>query len=288
MSRQIGSEAYHYPSKVIRVCRGIRGVNLNSLWVLLRKGPSAAQSFLINSHRLYAGYGMPKPWDSLPWRKNLCVPKKSIGEIFPEIDFVRSPELVFPLSRDLGVNTEEMLILAKVVNAMRPERVIEFGTAEGRTAINLAIQIPAESEILTLDLPPIPGQNDVGYFYWNHPAKAKIRQVFCSITEWDSRPFTGTAGVVFGDACDLMPGLGAELFQAITVVKPGGVIFRHDYGSSIGATLFWNWVAEKLPVFHVAGTTLVCLRLNSSEVFERAQNLLSEPFLRETVKFPKL
>jgi len=288
MPCEIGSEAYRYPSKVIRACRGIRAINLNSLWVLLRKGPSAAQSFLVNSHRLYAGYGIPRAWDSLPWRENLCVPKRSIGEIFPEIDFACSPELVFPLSRDLGINTEEMVILTKVVNAMRPERVIEFGTAEGRTAINFAIQIPAESEVLTLDLPPIPGQNDVGFFYWNHPAKARIRQVFCSVTEWDSRPFTGTAGIVFADACDLMPGLGAELFQAITVVKPGGVIFRHDYGSSIGTTLFWNWVAEKLPVFHVAGTTLVCLRLSSSEVFEKAQILLSEPFLRETVKFSKV
>lgn len=89
----------------------------------------------------------------------------------------------------------------------------------------------------------------------------------------------GSADVVFADACDLMPGLGAELFQALTVVKSGGVIFRHDYRSTVGATFFWNWVSDRLPVFHVAGTTLVCLCLDSEEVFLKAQGLLSDPML---------
>jgi hypothetical protein len=253
---------------------------------LLRKGPAAAQSFVTNCHRLYSGYGMPKAWETLLWRENLRVPKRAIDEIFPEVDFTHSPELVFPLSRDLGISTEELAILAKVVSHRRPKRVIEFGTAEGRTAINLALHLPLDGEVITLDLPPIPGQSEVGYFYWNHPAKSRIKQVFASILEWDSQPFRSSAEVVFADATDLMPGLGAELFQALTVVKPGGIIFRHDYGSSVGATDFWNWVAERLPVFHVSGTTLVCLRLDSEEVFQKAQRLLSDPFLKNTVKLP--
>jgi hypothetical protein len=186
----------------------------------------------------------------------------------------------------LGLSTEELAVLCKVVSHRRPERVIEFGTAEGRTAVNLALHLPEEGRIITLDLCPIPGQNEVGYFYWNHPTKAKITQVFCSVAEWDSRAFRGSADVVFADACDLMPGLGAELFQALTVVKPGGVIFRHDYGSTVGATFFWNWVSDRLPVFHVTGTTLVCLRLDSEEVFLKAQGLLSDPLLRQAVKLP--
>jgi hypothetical protein len=286
MVGELGRNSYNYPSPLARILRGVRGINLNSLGILFRKGPTAAVSFLVNSHRLYAGYGMPRAWDSLPWRESLRLPKRSIEEIFPEIDFGCSPELLFPLTRDLGINTEELTILSRIVQALQPKRVVEFGTAEGRTAINLALQLPAGSEIVTLDLAPIPGQNDVGYFYWKHPAREKIRQFFCSVTEWDYRPFANSAEVVFVDACDLMPGLGAEFFQAIAVVKQGGVIFRHDYGSSVGATLFWNWVGERLPVFHVTGTTLVCLRLTSDDAFAKAKSLLSNKLLLETVKIP--
>jgi O-methyltransferase len=283
MRRVLEKDAYRYPSINTRIVRSLCALSINSLRVFLRKGPSAAKSFLANSHRVYSGYGMPKAWERLPWRENLRVPQRSVGEIFPEVDFTRCPELLFPMSRDLGPSAEEMAVLCGVVGYRRPERVIEFGTAEGRTAVNLALHLPEEGKIITLDLAPIPGKNEVGYFYWNHPAKAKITQVFCSVTEWDSRPYRGSADVVFADACDLMPGLGAELFHAITVVKPGGVIFRHDYGSSVGATYFWNWVSDRVPVFHIPGTTLVCLRLDSEEIFQKAQGLLSDPLLRQSV-----
>jgi len=286
MQRALQGDAYGYPSTSTRIVRGLCAFSLNSLRVMFRKGPSATVSFLTNCHRVYSGYGMPRSWEDLPWRGNLRVQKRRIEEIFPEVDFTHCPELVFPMSRGLSVSTEELAILAKVVSHRRPQRVVEFGTAEGRTAVNLALHLPAGGELVTLDFPPIPGQNDVGYFYWDHPAKSKITQIFCSVTEWDSRAFRSSAEIVFCDACDLMPGLCAELFQALTVVKPGGVIFRHDYGSIAGGTLFWNWVADRLPVFHVAGTTLLCIRLDSEESLRKAQGLLSDPFLRKTVMMP--
>ncbi len=286
MRKVLKNDAYRNPSPSTRLVRGLCALSINTIRVFLRKGPSAAARFVTSCHRIYSGYGMPKAWESLPWRENLRVPQRTIAEIFPEVDFTYCPALVFPMSRDLGLSTEELAVLCRVVSHRRAERVIEFGTAEGRTAVNLALHLPEGGKIITLDLAPIPGQNDVGYFYWNQPAKAKITQVYCSVTDWDSRPFQGSADVVFADACDLMPGLGAELFQAITVVRPGGVIFRHDYGSTAGATHFWNWVSDRLPVFHIAGTTLVCLRLDSEEVFLKAQALLSDPMLRRAVMLP--
>jgi hypothetical protein len=284
----LANDAYRNPSPSTRVLRGLCALSFNAIRVLFRKGPSATARFVTGCHRVYAGYGMPKVWESLPWRDNLRVPQRRINEVFPEVDFTNCPALVFPMSRDLGISTEELAVLCRVVSHRRPERVVEFGTAEGRTAVNVALHLPKEGRLITLDFSPIPGQNEVGYFYWEHPAKSKITQVYCSVTEWDSRSFRASADVVFLDACDLMPGLAAELFQAITVVKPGGVIFRHDYGSSVGATAFWNWVSERLPVFHIAGTTLVCLRLDSEEVYLKAQGLLSDPMVREAVKLPEV
>jgi hypothetical protein len=287
LQKFLANDAYSYPSATTRFFRGLSAVSLNSLRVLLRKGPAATQSFVASCHHVHAGYGMPKSWATLPWRENLAVPKRGIDQLFPEIDFTDCPSLVFPISRDLGISTEELAILCRVANHIKPRRVIEFGTAEGRTAVNLARHLADEGEVVTLDFSPIAGQNDVGFFYWNHPAKAKIKQISCSVIEWDSRPYENSAEIVFCDACDLMPGLAAELFQAITTLKPGGVIFRHDYGSVAGTTLFWNWVASRLPVFHIEGTTLLCLRLNNPEVFQKAQSLLDDPILKDSVKLPR-
>src|SRR5262249_21600807 len=105
--------------------------------------------------------------------------------------------------------------------------------------------------------------------------KAKIKQIFASVDSWDSASYKASADIVLCDACDQLDGLMAETAQAFTVVKPGGVIFRHDYGTAEGPTLFWNELSKELPVRHVQDTTLLCLRLNDEEVYAKTQKMLA-------------
>lgn len=127
----------------------------------------------------------------------------------------------------------------------------------------------------TLDFPPIPGQNDVGYFYWEQPLKSKIKQIFSGVDAWDSSAYRASAEIVFCDACDQLPGLAAEAAQAFSIIKPGGVIFRHDYGSAQGPTHFWNEIGKELPVRHLEGTTLLCLRVSTPEIYDKMQKMLA-------------
>jgi hypothetical protein len=263
------------PSRTLRVLRALAALNLNAVRILLSKGIEPAVQYVTHSHRLYYGYGLPWKWSSLPWRSDMEIPQVAVQEVFPEIDFTRSPELLYPFPRELGIHPHELMILAHVVRYLHPRRVIEFGTAEGRTALNLALHLPPEGEVITLDFPPIPGKNEVGYFYWDQPLKSKIKQVFSGVEDWDVNPYRASAEIVFCDACDQLPGLAAEMTQAFAVVKPGGVIFRHDYGSAEGPTLFWNRISRELPVRHLEGTTLVCLRVSSAEVYEKMQKLVA-------------
>jgi O-methyltransferase len=239
-----------------------------------------------HSYRLYSGFGRPHLWDRLPWRRDLDIPVRPVEELFPEIDFTRSAELLFPMPRNLGVSTQELNVLTKVVGHLQPKKVVEFGTAEGRTAVNIANYLPADGEIVTLDMPPVPG-NKVGCFYWEQPVKSKIKQVRCGVGTWNSGPHLASAEVVFCDACDLMPGIAAEVFQAFSVVKRGGVIFRHDYGTVRATTVFWNWLARELPIFNIEGTTLLCLKVDS-ETYGKTQALLSHPILRNSVEIPSV
>jgi predicted O-methyltransferase YrrM len=165
------------------------------------------------------------------------------------------------------------MILAHVVNFLKPKRVVEFGTAEGRTALNIALHLPEDGEVVTLDFPPIPGQNEVGFYYWDQPLKSKIKQIFDGVDTWDSTPYHASAEIVFCDACDQPLGLAAETAQAFKVVKPGGVIFRHDYSSAQGPTHFWNALAKELPVKHLEGTTLLCLRVQDQATYDKMQKM---------------
>lgn len=260
---------------VRRALSGLAAFNLNALRVLISKGTGPAVEYITQAHRLYSGYGLPWKWNGLPWRSDMQIPQVGAAELFPEIDFNHSPDLLFPFPRDLGTMPHELMILAHVVRFLRPKRVIEFGTAEGRTAVNFALHLPPDGEVVTLDFPPIPGKNEVGYFYWEQPLKPKIKQIFSGVETWDSTLYRASAEMVFCDACDQLPGLAAEARQAFSVVKPGGVIFRHDYGSAQGPTLFWNEVGKELPVRHLEGTTLLCLRVNTQDTYEKMQNMLA-------------
>ena len=258
---------------VSRTLRGIAALNLDAVRVFFTSGPSSAAKYVTYTHRMYTGYGLPWMWSGLPWRSDLTVPQIPVQKLFPEIDFTHSPELIHPFPRGLSTQPHELMMLAHVVNLMKPKRVIEFGTAEGRTTLNLALHVPPDGEVVTLDFPPIPGQNDVGFFYWDQPLKSKIKQIFEGVDTWNSEPYRASAEIVFCDACDQPDGLSAETAQAFKVVKPGGVIFRHDYSSAEGPTKYWNAIAKELPVKHLEGTTLLCLRVDDPAVYEKMQKM---------------
>lgn len=278
------SEREPFGHQVRRSLRGLSSLNLLALRVLLTKGLRPAMEYVSSTYRLYSGYGLPSSWNDLAWRTDLKVPRVAVSEVFPEIDFTASPALLHPFPRALGVMPHELMILAHVVRHFRPQRVVEFGTAEGRTSLNIALQLPAEGELITLDFPPVPGQNEVGYFYWDQPIRSKIKQVFTGVESWDSSSYKASADIVFCDACDMPAGLAAETAQAFTVVKPGGIIFRHDYTTAEGPTRFWNELSKKLPVRHLEGTALLCLRLDGGKVYETTQAMLSAPPLRGSLQ----
>lgn len=267
-----------------RAIRALSSFNLNAVRVLLGSGAGPALEYLRYTYRLYSGYGLPSTWNNPPWRSELRIPSVPAAKVFPEIDFTRSPDLLHPFPRSLGIMTHELMILAHVVRHFRPRLVVEFGTAEGRTSLNIALHLPPEGELVTLDFPPIPGQNEVGYFYWDQPVRAKIKQIFSGVESWDSSAYRASADVVFCDACDQPAGLAAETTQAFTVIKPGGIIFRHDYGTAEGPTSFWNELAKKLPVRHLEETALLCLRVNSQEIYDLTQAMLTTPLLHGSLQ----
>ena len=228
-----------YPSTVTQWIRASLFLEPEYTPCFAPNGPSAATNFVRYSYHLYSGFGIPHLWYPLPWRENLQIPRRNIDQIFPEIDFRRSGEVLYPFPRDLGVLPQELIVLNKVVDHLQAKRVVEFGTAEGRTALNIAAHLPPISaEIITLDLPDVPGKNVAGGFFKTNHRKQRSGR---SLQVWILGIFVlfGLQQTLyFATRADLLPGLAAEAYQAFSLIKPGGVIFRHDYSSAEGPTKF--------------------------------------------------
>lgn len=237
-------------------------LNLAACWLCVRRGRRVAVDYLTYTSRLYHGYGLPWSWHALAWRCDLCVPEVSADALFPDVDFTRSPELLFPIPRPLSTMTHELAILGLVVQHVQPKRVLELGTAEGRTTANLALHSPPDAEVVTIDL-PAPAEPASGKLFSNLPLRHKITCLSGDSTRFDWAHYRQSVDIVFIDACDDYEGVKRETAVAFQTIRPGGLIFWHDYGNVQGRTLYLNELSRRLPIYHIKGTTLACLRADT-------------------------
>lgn len=259
-----------------RVMLGLFTVNAAACVLFLRKGKNAALAYGTYAYRLYSGYGLPWTWDELPWRSDLLLPALPPEKIFPEIDFTCAPEILLPFPRALSTMPHELVVLALLLRHFKPRRIVEFGTAEGRTTINLALHSPQDAEVITVNFPPDPPRSYVGYFYWEHPLRSKIKQIYADATRYDWTPYRESVDLVFVDGGDAYQVRARETAVAFRMIRPGAIVLWHDYGTSEGSTTLLNQLRQRLPVSHIAGTALACLHLNSPEILNEARKYSEE------------
>lgn len=157
---------------------------------------------------------------------------------------------------------------------MQPKRLVEIGTAEGRTTINIALHSPQDSEVITLDLPPEapsaePESGDdyrqlgipkPGILSKNHPLSQKIRLILADSTKFDWKPYEGSVDFVFIDGAHDYESVQKDTENAMKIVRTGGVIIWHDYGVVDGVTRCLNELATQLPICYISGTSLAHMR----------------------------
>jgi SAM-dependent methyltransferase len=251
--------------------RGVKSlfvVNFATLWLLLREGRKMAVAYMRQVYTLYLHRAF------LPLRTTVpaLLPSVAVTERFPGID-LSQVELLFPLPRPGGVSVEELVILACLVRHLKPKRLVEIGTAEGRTTLNLALHTPADAEIFTFDLPPTHlgatvaesglnyrqmGISEPGCLFRDHPLSTKIRLVLADSTQFDWTPFERSVDFVFIDGAHDYESVRKDSQNALRIVRPGGVILWHDYGVADGVTLCLNEQAKRLPLVWLKGTALAC------------------------------
>ena len=163
-----------------------------------------------------------------------------------------------------------LLAVAKSINA---RRVLEIGTYDGFTALNLVANLPEGGEVATVDLPEGADQTElraqgisnaatgdiIGSMYRNEPERAKIKEVRADSSQLEWKELAPKIDLIFVDGCHDYQYVLKDSMNAIASVKSGGVIFWHDYGQAVDVTQVLDELAKKHPVRAIKGTRLAVM-----------------------------
>ncbi len=197
-----------------------------------------------------------------------------------------------------NVRLSELAVLAKAAALVPPIRqIIEIGTFDGRTTLNLAVNSPPSTRVVTLDLPkdytPKFAMNIGEYKLANKPASgarylncdmawkedaSRIVQFLGDSATFDWSPFYGKAGLVFVDGSHTYENIRNDSKIAFHLAAPGGMIIWHDYGvwEDVTRALDEMEAAQGLGLRHIRGTSLVFWRQARTEESLRQQVDVSE------------
>lgn len=212
----------------------------------------------------------------------LVIPPVSATDLFPEPLDVRLIDLD---QVDGNTTLQEQVLILALAKRPRARKVFEFGTFDGKTSANLAANLGAEAEILTIDLEaaqadaarlPI-GKADLKFVHKKQvgaksSGSANIVQLHGDTAQFDFSPWYGTRDLVFVDACHEYEYVRNDTEIALRLSQPRGLIIWHDYGTWVGVTRALNEFHARDPRFgalrHIAGTAICFLEVGREQVAE--------------------
>lgn len=200
-----------------------------------------------------------------------CVPVADVINLPTRVTFIDVGRI------DGNTSLAEQVVILSLAAALESRTVFEFGTFDGRSAANLAINLDPDAKIMTIDLPardmadaalPI-GQHDVKYIMKEASGgKFKgihnVTQLWGDTAKFDFSPWFGQCDLVFVDACHAYEYVLNDSEIALRLIRPGGVVLWHDYAGFAGVTRALNQLFQQDSRFaglrHIDGTSLCVLR----------------------------
>lgn len=226
---------------------------------------------LINTICAHFGYA--------PRRVRPELPEVDVNEIAAEQTSFRLRE---PAAQDGNISLLELVVIARIVAARQPQRMLEIGTFDGRTTLNLASN--SAGEVLTLDLPEVDldhtqhalargddryvRKSTSGARFLGTDVAGRITQLWGDSATFDWAPYAATFDFIFIDGAHSREYCLSDSRHAFQLLKPGGgIILWHDYdGHFDGVTEAIHVLArEGRLIRRIAGTNLACLLQTSAD-----------------------
>lgn len=216
----------------------------------------------------------------------------TIREVFPSIEAC-SVVLRKPEARVIGwsLDLQELIHVLSVAKLTKAMKILEIGTYDGLTALNLAANLGQSGEVCTVDLPQngdesvlrLGGMSNactsviIGSKYRGEPESERIRQLWCDSTKVDWAQFGAPFDMILIDGCHDYPYVRSDSLNAIKNIRPGGTVFWHDYGQCVDVSKAVDELAEDYVIRAISGTRLACLRMPGTKGITCECSGLGEP-----------
>lgn len=196
---------------------------------LAARRPTRLPIFLADTRRLYrhhAGLRVPSitPWELLDFKGEVTL---RLGE------------------NGLFAAQESSFLMMQLVAMLRPQRVFEIGTSQGRTTALIAMNCPPTTQIFTLDLPAemaVPrgasdlhlielARKELGVAFRETNWAGRITQLLGDSSKFDYSPYYDAMDLVTVDGSHTYEFVRCDSMNAFRMIRPGGVILWHDFES---------------------------------------------------------
>jgi predicted O-methyltransferase YrrM len=197
-----------------------------------------------------------------------------LTEIFPGIE-EGTVMLVRTYDRDehTSVTLAEITALSSIIKYTKVKNIFEIGTYRGNTTLQLAVNSPKDARITTLDLPSkwnedrraittpemfknVTDRMTVGIQYKETPYADKIKQVFADSANMNWNELPGPFDFIFIDGCHYYEYVKKDTENALSVLRPGGIIVWHDYGMIKDVSRAVDETSKRIQIYAISGTRL--------------------------------
>jgi hypothetical protein len=202
------------------------------------------------------------------------LPHVMLRDLFPGIEGCRSIVVKKPEARVVGFSLDlpELVHVLSVAKFSGARSILEIGTFDGFTALNLAANLGGEGKVHTVDLPKsterVSSGNPyapyrVGSQFEGEPEAAKIEQLWADSTKADWQSFGGLFDLILIDGSHVYPDVKTDSANALRHLRPAGTVFWHDYGHYLGVSKAIDELARDHSIAVIKGTRLACFREGS-------------------------
>jgi predicted O-methyltransferase YrrM len=209
---------------------------------------------------------------AVSWRHGR-LPRVELAEAFPGIESVDVTLLrTFDRTVDTSVDVNELAAICAIERFLQASSVLEIGTFDGNTTLNLAANVAESGRVVTLDLPPswtgdyeygvpdgydnVTASSEVGRQYRESPLSERVEQIYGDSATLDWSTLNPPFDLIFIDGNHYFDYVQRDTKNALASVAPGGAVIWHDYGLFEDVSRVVDAEAESLSIQALSGTRL--------------------------------
>jgi predicted O-methyltransferase YrrM len=203
------------------------------------------------------------------------LPRVTLGDVFPGIEACSEVSVRKPEARTISasLDLQELIHVLSVVKHTHAKRILEIGTFDGFTALNLAAALDDDGDVCTVDLSPDSearaqvanacNPEVVGAKFRGEKEATKIRQLWADSRKTDWGEFGAPFDLILIDGCHDYPYVKNDSINAIKHTQAGGTVLWHDYGHYRGVSKALDELAQDHRIVTIRGTRIACYRKSS-------------------------